>query len=100
MNDIEPIMKSCHFPGDEKWARHKMSSTLLRTDIPLTLGTEYVYLGSETCLMAIRCALKIWFSLRGLIIIYQFKLVYLSTRIDHLATSSAKDSGNWVFTEL
>lgn len=71
MNNIEPIRKSCVTQCDEKWARHKMSSSPLSTDIPATLGIEYVRLGNKTCLMAVRCALKIWYSLRELIIIYQ-----------------------------
>lgn len=84
----------CHSPGDEKWARHWMSSTLLsRHSINLR---NLVFLGNQSYLMAVRWALKIWYSLR--VIIYKDLTGVPFNMHRSFATSSVSYTVSWLFT--
>lgn len=90
----------CHSTSDEKWARHKMSSTLLRRDISSTLGTVSISRrpdllnGCQVCTESLVLPEEIGDNLSRL------KLVYLSTGRGHLAASSEWCTLSWMFPEL
>lgn len=84
-----------------KWARHKMSSTLLRTDIPSTLGTELSISRQPDLLNGCQVCTENLVLPKGIgNNLWRFKWVYLSTCRDHLGTSSAWYSVIWVFRGL